>query len=294
MALLLALPALDGAGSAGYGLIMLVMALPAVVFTTGLIFCFKQFDYRRMLARPFVAVAPAAQCGDAPPDAVCFACPLCGTPIVAERLTAEDLAACPVCNSGFSGGAALGGPGDHRGPGVRIVCEQTTRTELTQGPNAARTYTDTVLRRAWAAPVRGPGNAGPCPYCGHTVELGPVPDPRRPEPGVLDVVGDAPPRAVRFPALITHERGAWDVKKVTFRIIHRVALGPEAGAPAAPHRPPQPAPTPAAAPGADGFIRFECPKCGKSVKAGAAQAGSRVRCPRRTCGCVLKVPGAGR
>jgi hypothetical protein len=39
------------------------------------------------------------------------------------------------------------------------------------------------------------------------------------------------------------------------------------------------------------LLRFECPFCRKRVKAGAAQAGHRVRCPRQACGQVLVVPG---
>jgi hypothetical protein len=41
----------------------------------------------------------------------------------------------------------------------------------------------------------------------------------------------------------------------------------------------------------DTLIRFQCPSCGKKLKALAASVGRRVRCTRPTCGLVLHVPG---
>ena len=40
----------------------------------------------------------------------------------------------------------------------------------------------------------------------------------------------------------------------------------------------------------DDFIRFECPACGKSLKAKANQIGKRIRCPGKTCGEPTVVP----
>jgi uncharacterized protein (TIGR03067 family) len=40
----------------------------------------------------------------------------------------------------------------------------------------------------------------------------------------------------------------------------------------------------------DDFIRFNCPGCGKSVKARPEHAGRRVKCPAKACGQVSQVP----
>ena len=40
----------------------------------------------------------------------------------------------------------------------------------------------------------------------------------------------------------------------------------------------------------DEFIRFNCPGCGKSVKARPEHAGRRVKCPAKSCGQVCQVP----
>lgn len=40
----------------------------------------------------------------------------------------------------------------------------------------------------------------------------------------------------------------------------------------------------------DDFIRFNCPGCGKSVKARPEHAGRRVKCPAKACGQVCQVP----
>jgi hypothetical protein len=40
----------------------------------------------------------------------------------------------------------------------------------------------------------------------------------------------------------------------------------------------------------DDFIRFNCPGCGKSVKARPEHAGRRVKCPAKACGQVTQVP----
>jgi len=40
----------------------------------------------------------------------------------------------------------------------------------------------------------------------------------------------------------------------------------------------------------DGFIRFDCPACGKPIKSREALAGKQATCPNRTCGRVVRVP----
>lgn len=42
----------------------------------------------------------------------------------------------------------------------------------------------------------------------------------------------------------------------------------------------------------DDFIRFDCPVCGKSIKAKPEQAGEQAKCPSRACGEVVRVPVA--
>ncbi|MBX9677718.1 MAG: hypothetical protein K2X38_03060, partial [Gemmataceae bacterium] len=134
----------DRLGSGAMGFILIRTALPALAAVAGFVLCMRWNDLRQMRRRDLVAVAAARDADDAF-EGVRFACPHCEAALVAEQLETDDLAACPCCLKGFSGGAALAGGKRGRAMGGGIVCLQTTII-------AEQFLTEAVLRREWDVP----------------------------------------------------------------------------------------------------------------------------------------------
>lgn len=229
---------IDRGEKGALGMTLLKMALPCTVLSLGILPVAHRFDERRFRRQQFAGVTLADDQGPGNREHT-FPCPHCGVGLVGESLSTGDLAVCPACLKGFTGGVVnLKGTTAIRAatPGqMQCACVQVMR--VTADRWGTPIEEDQALTRYWNLPAKSEKGRlrMQCPYCAHDLEIEYVEGKSAAHgvrsPGIpaniLKDTGTAAP--VQRPVMVNLSRGL-GMRKHIFFIQHRIDA-PDAVAP---------------------------------------------------------------